>query len=306
LNHQGICFRELLKNEDLCFELVSSIAREKNVPLPKTRIRQGSNILFQLGDGSIIKVFSRDEAEFRNNESLFLRNLHGRLPVNTPRLETSGEYGDYPYIVMSKLDGSPLSDVWDDLGREDRMRICEQIGHLLRELHQLPADIADGCVPEWSTFINEQKEYLIDNHLAYGIVASRLGEISRFVRLGKAVEETAPLVVCHTEIMREHLFVTMTDGEPNLSGLLDFEPSMLAVPQYELCAAGLFVTAGDSELFGRLLNAYGEPDLTDPMDITRMLILHRYSNLTWFISLLPEKLHEADIRTLGRFWYGSS
>jgi hypothetical protein len=34
------------------------------------------------------------------------------------------------------------------------------------------------------------------------------------------------------------------------------------------------------------------------------LLLHRYSNLTWFLSLLPPDAHFTRLGDLEQFWYG--
>ena len=299
-------FRDLLRRDDLCRRLAGQLCAEQGLAPVLSRIKQGSNILYKLEDGNVLKVFSPGEEDFCRNEALFLRNLQGKLPVETPVLLHSGIFETFPFIAMSKLQGRPLSDIWEQMDREQKRRICRETGRLLRVLHNLPLGSAEGCVPKWLPFIREQREYLLENHINYGIKAGRLCEIFQFIRSGEPLEELVPPVVCHTEIMREHLFVDSLKGRVTLTGLLDFEPSMKAIPQYDLCSAGLFVTAGDRELFGDLLEAYRPEEPIDPMDVTRMLILHRYSNLNWFIGMLPETMRNDDIETLGRYWFGTA
>lgn len=297
-------FRDLLRRDDLCRRLSGRICSEHGLAPGVERIKQGSNILFQLQDGNVIKIFSPDEMDFCRNETLFLRNLQGKLSVEIPVLLHSDVFAGYPFILMSKLPGRPLSDIWEQMDREQKKKICREIGELLRELHSLPPSVAEGCAPEWFSFIDDQKKYLLENHINYGIRTDRLCEISRFIRLGEPVEDSVSPVVCHTEIMREHLFVETVKGGAGLTGLLDFEPSMKAIPHYDMCSVGLFVTAGDSELFGTILDAYSPNEPILPMDVTRMLILHRYSNLNWFMGMLPEKMRDDDIESLGRYWFG--
>ncbi|MBD3277692.1 MAG: phosphotransferase [Candidatus Aegiribacteria sp.] len=297
-------FRDLLRRDDLCRNLVERICSEHDLASAAKWIKQGSNILYQLEDASVLKIFSPDEVDFCENETLFLRNLRGRLPVETPVLLSSGVFETFPFILMSELRGRPLSSIWERMDREQKRKICRETGRLLRELHSLPLSVAEGCVPQWPSFIQQQKDYLLENHINYGIRANRLCEISRFIKLGEPVEERISPVVCHTEIMLEHLFADTATGEPVLTGLLDFEPSMKAIPHYDLCSAGLFVTAGDSELFRTLIEAYRPAEPIDPMDVTRMLLLHRYSNLNWFMGMLPKEQRSCDIETLGRYWFG--
>jgi hygromycin-B 7''-O-kinase len=297
-------FRKLLGEEELCAELAGRIAESHGLELPGQRIEQGSNLLYRLGDRLVLKVFSRNEADFRNNEALFLKKLNGKLSVKTPALHNTGELEGYPYLIMDRLEGSPLETVWDTLDRPVRLKLSKEIGSLLKELHGLPPELARGCVPEWSTFIEDQMENIVDNHAGYGLDPSRIDEIIDFIDDFPPIEEYVSPVVCHTEIMREHLFVTGRGQNTRLSGIIDFEPSMLAVPQYDLCAVGLFVTSGDPELFGAFLESYGSSGDTSVPSITRMLLLHRYSNMNWFISMLPVDLRASDLLTIGDYWYG--
>ncbi|MBN2587543.1 MAG: phosphotransferase [Candidatus Fermentibacteraceae bacterium] len=297
-------FTKLLGDEGLCAGLAGGIAEKHGIGLPGQRIRQGSNLLFGFGDGLVLKLFSRDESYFRDNEALFLRKLDGRLSVKVPALHHTGELEGYPYLIMDRLDGSPLETVWDTLDRPSKLRLSSEAGALLKELHSLPTELAQGCVPDWGTFIEGQKESITENHAGYGLDPSRIDEIIDFIDDFAPIEEFVSPVVCHTEIMREHLFVTGRGGNTRLSGVIDFEPSMLAVPQYDLCAVGLFVTSGDPELFGAFLESYGSSEDTSVPSITRMLLLHRYSNMNWFISTLPVDLRGSDLLTMGDYWFG--
>lgn len=299
-------FEELRRDDWLCRSLAAGIAEAHSLPFDGERMREGSNILFHLSGNTVLKVFSRDEKAFRDNEALFLKRLAGRLSVTVPRLLGIGEYRGHPYLLMERMTDRSLASVWPELDREGRENVCRQAGSLLRELHSLPVELAEGCVPEWGIFISAQKVSLAENHARYGLEPSRIREIVEFVETGEPIEESNTPVICHTEMMREHLFVSGRDSSPSISGLIDFEPSMLAVPQYDLCAAGLFITAGEPGLFSVFLDGYGSSVDTSAAAITRMLLLHRYSNMKWFVSTLPAALRDADLLTIGEYWYGKN
>lgn len=302
----GMDFEELRRDDGLCLSMAAGIAEAHSLPFDGERMREGSNILFHLSGNTVLKVFSMDERAFRDNEALFLKRLAGRLSVTVPSLTGTGEYRGHPYLLMERMTGRPLASLWPELDREGRESVCRQAGSLLRELHSLPVALAEGCVPEWSTFISSQKLNLADNHARYGLEPSRIREIVEFVELGRPVEELVTPVICHTEMMREHLFAGGPESNNSLSGLIDFEPSMLAIPQYDLCAAGLFITAGEPGLFSVFLDGYGSSIDASAAAITRMLLLHRYSNMKWFVSTLPAALRDADLLTMGEYWYGKN
>ncbi|OPL18628.1 MAG: hypothetical protein AVO35_04660 [Candidatus Aegiribacteria sp. MLS_C] len=297
-------FDLLLKDEVSSHALASDIAGGHCFGHAGKRIPKGSNILYGLGSGSILKVFRREERDFRDNEALCLERLSGRLRVDVPELQATGEHDGYPYLIMRRMLGIPLDTVYDSMGIAERTLVAEAAGGLLKEMHSLPVSTLEGCVPEWSTFIGSQKDDLADNHAGYGLEHSRIAEVLEFVDDMEPVEEYQELVVCHTEIMPDHMFISSDKGSPRLTGLIDFEPSMLAVPQYELCAVGLFLSGGDPDLYGSLIDSL-EPNYDhSPSTVMRMLLLHRYSNMNRFIGMLPEKLRDADLMTMAYFWFG--
>jgi hygromycin-B 7''-O-kinase len=91
--------------------------------------------------------------------------------------------------------------------------------------------------------------------------------------------------------MREHLLVTPNPDGWSLSGLFDFEPAMRGAREYEFAAVGLFVARGDAGFLRRLLIAYGySPGQLDdalPRRLLAYALLHRYSDLPWYLEQLP-------------------
>lgn len=83
---------------------------------------------------------------------------------------------------------------------------------------------------------------------------------------------------------------------------------MRGAPEYELASVGVFVSCGDPRLLRALLCAYGyrEGDL-DEAFARRMLgyaIVHRYSNLRWYLERLPP-LMAPTLAALARCGWGT-
>jgi hygromycin-B 7''-O-kinase len=113
-------------------------------------------------------------------------------------------------------------------------------------------------------------------------------------------------VLLHTEIMREHLLVSQHPDGWSLSGLFDFEPAMRGAREYEFAAVGLFVSRGDAGFLRRLLIAYGyRPRQLDDALPGRLLayaLLHRYSDLRWWLEQLPPP-PEPTLHALAAHWW---
>jgi hygromycin-B 7''-O-kinase len=112
------------------------------------------------------------------------------------------------------------------------------------------------------------------------------------------------LALLHTEIMREHLLVERFEDGWHISGLFDFEPAMLGAREYDLAAVGIFLTCAEPGLLRAFLVAYGaEIDDELPLRIMAYALLHRYSNLRWYLERLPVPDHGGDLERLARTWF---
>ena len=108
--------------------------------------------------------------------------------------------------------------------------------------------------------------------------------------------------------MREHLLVEHAATGWRLSGLFDFEPAMVGAPEYEFASVGLFLSCGDPRLLRRVLLSYGyaESALDERLE-HRLLaygLLHRYSNLPWFLKRVPPPSHARALPDLASVWWG--
>jgi hygromycin-B 7''-O-kinase len=139
--------------------------------------------------------------------------------------------------------------------------------------------------------VARQRAGVVSEQLGLGLPPSWADQIPGFLdEVGLPIR--AP-VLLHTEVMREHLLVTEGPGGAwRLSGLIDFEPAMRGDREYEWAAVGVFVSEGDGAFLARTLTAYGYPrDGLDHALRRRLLawtLLHRYSNLAWYLGRLPE------------------
>ncbi len=253
---------------------------------------QGSCVLFGIGEHWVIKLYEPAFIEHFHNERNVLLQVHGSLPVPTPQLQAAEMLEGWGYIIMSRLPGQSLNLVWSSLKPSDRARIAEQAGALTAAFHQLPiGDISLFSAP-WRDFGAMQREGCAAQHRSHGYLPeSTLDAIDALVE-SIEVENHSP-VLLHTEITSHNLVADQTpDGHWTLSGLVDFEPSMLGPPEYDLVAPAIFVCRGDGDLLRRTLRAYGYTDSQQDRALQRRLmgytLLHRYSHLGFFWRQLSE------------------
>lgn len=255
-----------------------------------TRPERGS-ALVAVGEHEVLKLMAPHDRAFAATEVACLQHLE--LPVPTPELVDHGEHHGWPWIRMRRLRGRELADVWPELDRRQQDSVAEQVGHALRALHatEPPPDLHRL---DWSAWLETRLPRLEHKHA--DAPAELVDGLEAWVRSCDLAGRDP--VWLHTEVMREHLLV---DEHGRLSGLFDFEPSWVGPRDYEYGSVGLFVTAGDAALFGRLQRAAGV-DL-DPRRLLAMALLHRYGGLAWYHRRLGGPL---ELDALAERWFGGA
>jgi hygromycin-B 7''-O-kinase len=252
------------------------------------RFPGGSMPVYAVGETLVLKLYPPAYRACRTAEERVLRVLGGGLPVPTPRVERAGESGNWDYILMTRLHGEPLTEVWPRASERDRGRLAGQLGTALAALHEV--NIPALGPADWDRFISGQRAGCAARQRALGLGEPWLAQIPDFLDSVRLLP--SPPVLLHTEVMREHLLAVAGPGAQwSLSGLYDFEPAMTGAREYEFALAGVYVSAGDPLVLRRLLTAYGYRD--DQLDggLQRRLLayalLHRYSNLPKYLRILP-------------------
>ncbi len=257
-----------------------------------TRYPAGSRPVYASGD-LVLKLFP-PVATWPDYqvEAELLPAVVGQLPTPTPHVHTAGEHDGWGYVLMGRLPGVPLDTVWNHLSVEDRDRLADQLGETIAALHRMPPPMIRNWWPaDWPTFVAAQRARCASEQRALGLPALWADQVPGF--LAAVALPSAPPVLLHTEVMRQHLLVDQgPEGAWRLSGLIDFEPAMRGEPEYEFVAVGVFVAEGDPRFLARTLTSYGyHHDQLDPGLRRRLLawgLLHRYSNLSWWMRRLPE------------------
>lgn len=273
------------------------------------RFADGSVPVFAIGSELVVKLCPPFAISERDDESLALRVLDGRLPIPTPRVCATGELDGWGYILMSRLEGESLARAWPRIGPEDRLRLAQSLGESLAALHALRDPRLAGLPGDWRPFIEGQRATCLERQRARGLDPLWCDQIPGFLE-GVSLEAAGHDALLHTEVMREHLLVREGPGGWAITGLFDFEPAMVGAVEYEFVSAGLFVSDGDPLLLRRVLLAYGLGEAELGPALSRQLmawgLLHRYSNLPWFLKRLPPPAGTRTLDELANCWFGLS
>jgi hygromycin-B 7''-O-kinase len=252
----------------------------------------------------VLKLYPRFELAESVREARVLAHLWGQLPLPTPRLHATDEYKNgWRFVLMSRLPGYSLAEVWQRLTAAEQDRIVTETAETLAALHDMAwKPLTDVVGPsDWGAFLRRQRANTIRQHSREGVSETWLSQIPDF--LDSVPLPTSPeLALLHTEFMREHLTIDMRGGRV-LTGLFDFEPAMIGDPAYDFVSVGLFVTRADPRQFRRFYAAYGRTP-HDPDQLLAYTLLHVYSDLPLYLHELPNPA-EPRLDALAELWFGT-
>jgi hygromycin-B 7''-O-kinase len=298
-------FRQLSRSDRRILAGAESLCRHLGLG-PAKLFETGSLPVFAVGDAHVLKLYPPCFADECDNERSVLEKVHGALPIATPMIVASGEIDGWCYLIMDRVRGRPLDGIWDTLSSSERIHLAEQVGWFLKALHTMDVREMSSSHVEWPRFVRDQAENCLDVQRRRGLESRWLEQIPPFLRQADLSSDTRP-VLLHTEIMRSHLFAERNVSAWSLSGAIDFEPAMMGAAEYEFASVGVFLTRGNGPALRALLLAYGyrESDLGLPLQrrFLTYTLLHRYSNLRWYLELLPPPETVSSLDDLAARWW---
>ncbi len=248
----------------------------------------GSMPVFGVNHDLVVKLFSSNHRDHFENELASLRTLASKTSFDIPQIRASGTLETWSYLVMTRVRGTQLSSLWRDLPDAKKVTVCKNLGSSLAALHRLPVATAKATVT-WRTFVARQAERCVEHQRGRGVGENLLAQIPDYIAPALAPIAASPVVFLHTELMLEHIFID--PDRLTIEGLIDFEPSMIGAAEYDFGAVPIFISEGRPSLLRAFIRSYGYPWVpASPRLLMTYLLLHRYSNLTWFLERLgPER-----------------
>ncbi|KTD25174.1 Phosphotransferase enzyme family protein [Legionella maceachernii] len=266
-------------------DIVRAVIHQEQLPEALlTSFSEGTNIVFAYGKDKVIKVFPPFHRDQFDSERLVLGHLEGKLSIKTPRLEYEGEIEGWPYLIISRVEGTLLETLWQNMEHSNKVVIIHELGALIREVHALSTDGLEVIDCHWPKFIEKQITNCIEQHRAKGLSQPLLEQLPAYLN---SIKEELPKfekpVLLTGEYTPMNFLVNQVDGIWHICGLIDFGDAMLGLPEYDLLGPGAFLIQGDKQLLQAFLAAYGylSHEMTEVLShqLTALMLLHKYSNL---------------------------
>jgi hygromycin-B 7''-O-kinase len=255
------------------------------------RAKGGSHVVY-LGEAEIVKLFAPLFPDDFAAERRMLEHVEGRLPIATPRIVAVGELEGWPYLVMTRLAGRPLDELWPALAPAEQRRLLANTGALAAALHALPLLPGEDAATSWAEFVATRKQRLAHKHAADGLAPAWIEDIERTVASLPALDRGAELACLHTDMQGGNLLACSVGDRVELSGLFDFGDAMLGAREHELIAPAAFMAVGVAGGLRALLAGYGfvDPERDEQLiaRLTGHLLLQRYCSLAYLLRRLED------------------
>jgi len=246
----------------------------------------GSCVAFAAGKHHVIKLFPPYQKRLYEAELVVAEHVFGKLSIATPEIYARGTVDEWPYLVMSRLQGTYLSDIWDRLDQVDQLRLVTELAEVLAQLHALPTNNLPYLDADWKKFVEGRVNGCVQRHREQGVPEHWLQQIPGFLAHASPLYPFEfPPAIISGDIHQYHLLAMSEHGQWRLTGLFDFDDALLGFCEYDLAAAGLFLMAGRSMLLRPFLLTYGyaSSDLDEHLShrLLAYTLLHRYRPFNW-------------------------
>jgi hygromycin-B 7''-O-kinase len=277
-------FRAWRADPSRCLPAARDIARSHRLPDGDAQLfPTGTNLVVALDDRLVLKIFPPLLRHQFVSERLALSLLRGRLSVPIPEIVIQGERDQWPYLVITRLQGVVGVQAWPILPEDHKERVLAQIGETIAEVQRAPPGELSAIEPGWPRFISGQIEGCRARHERLGLPRKFLDGLDHILRDAAAlIPMNAPPVILTGEYIPENFLLSRQGDDWQLAGLIDFGDVMTGWKEYDLLGPSAFMTAGLPRRVDSLFRGFGysraDIDSTLKRRLMALMLLHRASD----------------------------
>ena len=277
-------FRAWRADPSRCLPAARDIARGHGLPHADAQLfPTGTNLVVALDDGLVLKIFPPQLRHQFVSERLTLSLLRGRLSVPIPEIVIEGERDQWPYLVITRLQGVVGAEAWPILPEDQKERVLGQIGETIAQVQRAPVGELSGIEPHWAEFISGQIEGCRARHERLGLPRKFLDGLDHILRDAAAlIPMNAPPVILTGEYIPENFLLSQQGDDWQLAGLIDFGDVMTGWKEYDLLGPSAFMTAGLPRRVDSLFRGFGysKADIDSSLKrrLMALMLLHRASD----------------------------
>src|SRR3981081_4625213 len=267
-----------------CLPAALDIARSHGLPHADPQLfPTGTNLVVALDDRLVLKIFPPLLRRQFISELTSLSQLRGRVSVPIPEIVLEGERDQWPYLVITRMQGMLGTQAWAALPEDQKESVLGQIGETIAEVQRVPVGELAGMEPRWDQFLLKQLAGCRARHERLGLPRKYLDGLDELLRdAATLIPTSAPPVILTGEYIPENFLLNREGAGWRLSGLIDFGDVFTGWSEYDLLGPSAFMTAGMPRRVRSLFRGFGysqaDIDSTLKRRLMALLLLHSASD----------------------------
>ncbi|MFQ5934276.1 MAG: phosphotransferase family protein, partial [Dehalococcoidia bacterium] len=200
----------------------------------------GTNAVFILDRKYVVKVFTPFWQDFDVELELHaVLSSYGKIPI--PSIVSTGVFADridWPYLITEYINGTPMREVREHIGKENLLEMGKELGEIVRELHQInlaTVKSVERTKESWSVFLQRRRAQCISELRQKAILPRKIvDELQVLLQKNIGQFEQCPLALVHGDLTEEHLLLEQREDKWVIIGLIDFGDARAGARKYEL------------------------------------------------------------------------
>ncbi len=236
------------------------------------------------------------------------------LEIPVPQLLETGRFEQSDYLLMSRLPGQSVGEVWPQMSPTQQTDFVGSIGQLIQQLHSQPASADAAFALDWNDFVQQRCQVFAKQQRQNGLSDEWTDKLEHWLLEHIECLPARPSKLLHCDLTADHFLVSPRPGSAanaadhwQLTGLIDFGDAMNGHPYYEFGAPLVYLTQGQSKLRRQFLLAYGFEQSELNADLSQQLfcalLLHRFLHIPYYFKTYFES-EPASIAALSDYFCG--
>lgn len=224
----------------------------------------GSSAVFIVDEAVVVKIFAPFLTHDYFQELETYQLIDTRLDPYMPELLAYGTYPDkidWYFLIMEFMPGQSIREVRVEIPEEENSAIAQELGLLIRRLHNTPLDAASyikSTTADWFTFLKERRQRCLEElrdktDIPLPVIRDVFYLLSSDVL--KPAKDFRPSLL-NGDFTEDHLLLEKRLGQWRISGLIDWADSLVGAPEYEWVALWFGLCGQDVWMFRDIMKAY--------------------------------------------------
>jgi aminoglycoside phosphotransferase (APT) family kinase protein len=244
----------------------------------------------------ILKVYP-DAFHWKMEKELYVYRLLGRIEgLPSPSIvssDNSKELLPQSYVLMTTLEGRPLSHAGSSLSARELRDIYFQMGTLLAKIHGIALD-AFGYIttrvmtphPTNDAYMRSQFEKKLAEFDAHGGDAALRRTVEEYVETHRDLLTQAPTpVLCHDDYHEGNVLVAEEGGKWRVTGIVDVENAVSADPLLDIAKTDYYAIQENEAKREGFLAGYGRLPMNWRERVQLYKLYHALELWDWFAAV---------------------